>query len=195
MLIATASTVPHAGAADAEADRIAEVLGIRSGMSVADVGAGDGEWSIELARMVGEDGHVYATEVDRELVKELEERLLGAFLGNYTVLAGSQDDSGLAAGCCDAILVRMVYHHFQQPQAMRADLWRALRPGGLIGIIDIEPQSGWRELDGVPDRGGHGIPMDQLIAEMTEAGFEVESRHDDWNGDEDRYCVVFQRPV
>ena len=110
----------------AEAERIAHVLGVRPGMSVADVGAGDGDWSVELARQVGEEGHVYATEVDSELIAELEDTLLGTFLDNHTVLRGSQDASGLGAGCCDAILVRMVYHHFQRPGAMRRDLWRAL---------------------------------------------------------------------
>jgi ubiquinone/menaquinone biosynthesis C-methylase UbiE len=183
------------GVSAAEAERIAEVMGIRAGMTVADVGAGDGEWSVELARQVGQSGHVYATEVDPDLLEDIEESLLDTFLGNHTVVEGSQERSGLAAGCCDAILVRMVYHHFQQPEAMRADIWQALRSGGLVGIIDIEPQAGWRELAGVPDRGGHGIPMEALIAEMSGAGFEVVSRHDDWNGDDDRYCVVFRRPI
>lgn len=182
------------GAGAAEADRIAEVLDLRAGMAVADVGAGDGEWSAELARRVGEDGHVYATEVDRDLIEELEERLLGTFMGNHTVLEGSQEHSGLAPGCCDAILVRMVYHHFQRPAAMREDLRQALRPNGVIAIVDIEPQTGWRELEGVPERGGHGIPIDDLIAEMTGAGFELVSRHDDWNGDQERYCALFRRP-
>jgi hypothetical protein len=56
------------------------------------------------------------------------------------------------------------------------------------------PQKHWRELPDVPDRGGHGIPVEDVIREMTDAGFEVVAQYDDWNGDDDRFCVVFQLP-
>ena len=102
-------------------------------------------------------------------------------------------DTGLEPGCCDAVLLRLVYHHFQEPAPMRADLRAALKPAGVIAVIDILPQQGWRELPGVPDRGGHGIPPDRLLEEMTGDGFELVARFDDWNGDEDRFCMVFLR--
>ncbi len=58
------------------------------------------------------------------------------------------------------------------------------------------PQTGWRELEGVPERGGHGIPLDDLVAEMIGDGFALEAAYPDWRvGDEDRYCVVFRRPA
>lgn len=177
-----------------EADRIAAALQLRDGSVVADVGAGEGEWSEALARKVGEDGHVFATEVTGELVADIRTRLEKAPLFNFTVVQGDQESSGLPESCCDAVLLRMVYHHFELPELMRADLWRALRPGGLIAIVDIVPQRHWSELDNVPDRGGHGIPVDNLVAEMTGSGFEVVERLDDWNGDEDRYCLVLRKP-
>ncbi len=78
---------------------------------------------------------------------------------------------------------------------MRADLRAALRPAGLIAVIDILPQAGWRELPGVPDRGGHGISPEQLVEEMTGDGFELVGRFDDWNGDDERFCMVFLRQL
>jgi tRNA A58 N-methylase Trm61 len=176
-----------------EADRIAEVISLRPGMVVADVGAGDGEWSEELARRVGEEGHVYATEVEEEKTEEIRERAETAGLDNLTVVLGNQNESGLPEKCCDAILLRMVYHHFEQPEAMRSSLRRSLRPRGILAVIDINPQKSWRELPEVPDRGGHGIEPAELIREMTDEGFRVAARYEDWNGDEDRYCVVFDR--
>ncbi|MDH3214326.1 MAG: class I SAM-dependent methyltransferase [Myxococcales bacterium] len=185
------------GAAGAgEAERIAEVLALAPGMAVADVGAGDGEWSLVLAEGVGPEGTVYATEVEEDLVAELRTLGLDNFRDNIVAVLGDERSTGLAAGCCDAILLRMVYHHFTDPEPMRGSLLAALRPGGRIAVIDITPQSGWRELAGVPDRGGHGIEIEDLAAEMVGAGFELEAVHPDWrSGDEDRYCVVFRKPA
>lgn len=179
------------GVSAAEFEQIVQVLQLESGMSVADVGAGDGKWSEKLARYVGETGHVWANEVDENELEEIEARISDQGLHNVTAVLGSEVETGLPDGCCDALLLRLVYHHFKQPAEMRSSLRRALRPGGRIAIIDIEPQSSWRDLPGVPERGGHGIPVEELVAEMSGDGFTVVGRHDRWNGDEDRYCVVF----
>jgi len=181
------------GDSAAELDLIIEALQLEPGLVVADVGAGDGEWAVQLAQYVGQEGHVWATEVDGGEFEDIESRVLDASLDNVTVVLGDQSTSGLPPDCCDAILMRLVYHHFTRPEKMRANLRQALKPNGLLAIVDIAPQSSWRDLPGVPDRGGHGIPPADLIREMTTDGFAVVSRQDNWNGDEDRFCVVFRR--
>lgn len=183
------------GASPAEVEKIAAALSLEPGMTVADVGAGDGDFAVELVRLVGAAGRVIATEVEEDKVDALRRLAERRGLENLSVVLGSQEDTGLDAGCCEAVLLRMVYHHFQEPAPMRTDLRAALKPAGLIAVIDIEPQGGWRVLPGVPDRGGHGIASEQLIAEMTGDGFELVARFDDWNGDEERYCVVFLRQL
>ncbi len=175
-----------------EVEEIARLLELAPGKTVADVGAGDGKWAVELARRVGEEGRIYATEITEKLVGEIEERIRDEGLGNVEAILGDQERLGLPEACCDAILLRMVYHHFEQPGPMRAGIRRALRPEGLLAVIDIVPQKNWRELPEVPDRGGHGIAPEDLVAELTADGFEAVSRHDDWNGDPERYCVVFR---
>ncbi len=192
-LLALALFVSCTWARAAEVDRIAEALELRPGAVVADVGAGDGEWSEALAERIGASGHLFATEVDSDLMDRIHTRLEAAGLINFTVVEGDQERTGLPEGCCDAALLRMVYHHFERPAPMRADLWRALKPDGLLAIVDIVPQKGWRELDKVPDRGGHGIPIDALVLEMGGSGFELVARHTDWSADEDRYCLVFRK--
>jgi ubiquinone/menaquinone biosynthesis C-methylase UbiE len=176
-----------------EDEQIVAVLGLKAGSTVADVGAGDGEWSEKLARKVGDSGHVYATEVDSSELDKIRKRVQDAGIPNVAAILGTQQDTGLPAACCDAILVRMVYHHFTEPARMRASLRAALRPGGVLAIIDTKPHADWRKLEGVPERGGHGIREDDLVREMTADGFEVAARHSNWNGDNDRYCVVFRR--
>ena len=177
-----------------ESAAIAEALALRAGQSVADVGAGDGEYSVDLASRVGAAGHVYATEVDESKIERIRARAQAAGIQNVTAVRGEQQETGLAAGCCDGILLRLVYHHFTEPSAMRRSLWNALRSGGRIAVIDVPPQKSWRRIEGVPDRGGHGIEVDELVGDMTKSGFELVERHDSWPAEDDAYCVVFRRP-
>ena len=69
----------------------------------------------------------------------------------------------------------------------------SLRPGGILVVIEVRPENSWRELEGVPDRGGHGIDPDGLRSELSAVGFEFLERQDDWSGDKLRYCSVFRR--
>lgn len=114
--------VPRA-AAD-ERDRIAEVL------VVADIGAGKGAWSVDLARRVGSTGRVYATEIDPVLLRDIERAVVAAGAPSVTVVEGSATDTNLPMQCCDAILLRLVYHHFTDPHAMDRSMFAALHPGG-----------------------------------------------------------------
>jgi SAM-dependent methyltransferase len=176
-----------------EAGGIAEAIGVESGMRIADVGAGDGRWAEDLALRVGETGHVYATEIHGSHVREIERRMRKAGLENVTAILGDADAANLPEACCDAILLRMVYHHFTDPESMRRSLGLALRPGGVVVIIETEPHKDWPAVSGVPDRGGHGIAVHALIEEMASDGFDLVERHDRWAERDDRYCVVFRR--
>jgi ubiquinone/menaquinone biosynthesis C-methylase UbiE len=177
-----------------EASRIAELLHLAPGMSVADVGAGYGEFSEQLATRVGKTGRIYATEIDEELLDRIGRRMRRASLENVELVLGDENSSGLQKGCCDAIILRLVYHHLTQPAAMRASLREALRAGGLLMIIDVEPRMFWPAPAGVPERsGGHGILPSDLIEEMVSDGFEKVEIIKDWNGDENHYSAIFRR--
>lgn len=178
-----------------ERDGIVASLALAPGMTVADVGAGDGRFSVVLAHSVGPGGRVYATEVDRTDIDKIAALADEEGLRNLKTVVGRQEDTGLPAGCCDAILLRLVYHHFTDTAAMRRSLWSSLKAGGRIAVIDVPPQKGWRHLEGVPERGGHGIEIGELIADMTRSGFEVVARDEDWPAEGDAYLVVFRRPA
>lgn len=172
-----------------ELSRLVEMLDIDPGEVVADVGAGDGRYSLALAEQVGERGHVYATEVDPRKVEELEERVESESLKNVDVIRGNQESTGLPDACCNAILLRRVYHHFQDPKAMQASLRRALQDGGLLLIIDFAPKP-WRRPEGIPaSRHGHGIDEKLLLSEMEAAGFGLVKEEPWRNGD---YALLFR---
>jgi ubiquinone/menaquinone biosynthesis C-methylase UbiE len=176
----------------AEGHRLEEVLEIAPGAVIADVGAGNGEWTLEMARRVGPAGRVFATEIDRERLGQLRKAVEEAGLTNVEIVEGAVDDANLPAGCCDAIFLRHVYHHITHPAEMANSLRSALRPGGRIAVIDFEsPLSMLPIPGGVPkNRGGHGMPIEILIDEMTGEGFTLSRRIDDWFRFD--YCVVFE---
>ena len=179
---------------DAESQRLEEVLSLAPGKIVADVGAGEGEWTLEIARRVGPTGRVFATEIDPERIREIRKAVAEAGVANVTIIEGTPDDTRLPTGCCDAIFLRHVYHHITDPAAMNASLLRALRPGGFVAVIDFNPPTRLLPVpDGVPEnRRAHGMPIDVLVEEMTARGFGVSQRIEDWFRFD--YCVVFQPP-
>lgn len=180
----------------AETDRIATVLDIGPQSRLADVGAGNGRFTVPLARRISPDGYIYATEVDLGKLDDIRSAVARAGLENVTLLEASPADTGLPPNCCDAVLLRTVYHHLTEPAAITTDLFDAVRPGGRLMVIDFPPRgllSFFVRVEGVPDdRGGHGIPPDLVVGELTSVGFDLEQRIDDWRGN--HYCLVFMRP-
>jgi ubiquinone/menaquinone biosynthesis C-methylase UbiE len=173
-----------------EVARLVEILDVDPGESFADVGAGDGRYSMALARAVGESGRVYATEVDPGDLKKMEDRVSRENLSNVEVVRGTQEATGLPEACCEGVLLRRVYHHFQNPAAMQASMRRALKDGGLLLIIDFGTRRSWDRPDGVPaSREGHGIDKDLLVSEMELAGFGLVR---DLSWEDGDYALLFR---
>lgn len=177
-----------------EADRLAVLLNWHPGTVVAEIGAGNGKLTLAAAHRVGPSGKVYCTDLDTKALAHLEE--LAAKEGNIAVVKGAEADTNLPPMCCDSIFMRLVYHHITQPTEIDASLFRSLKPGGRLAVIDEEPSKGSIIPEGVPkNRVGHGIPQNILINELVNAGFEVEAISNDWPRDEfhQMYCVVFRK--
>jgi SAM-dependent methyltransferase len=183
---------------ESEVDHLAEVLALKPGSSVADVGAGSGEVSIALAPHVAPGGRVYATEIDPAMLRKIRAIAQKATPGTFIPVAGAENDTGLPEGCCDSIFLREVYHHLTDPIAIDRSLYKAMRPGGRLAIIDFEPTplAGPAPV-GVPaNRGGHGVPERLVEKELTTSGFELAERLD-WPISSliKHFCVVFLKPV
>jgi SAM-dependent methyltransferase len=184
-----------AASIQSESAQLATVLELREGSRVADVGAGKGQYALELARLVGPTGHVFATEIDGKRREQIRSAAASAGLQHLSVVEATEVDTGLERGCCDAILIRDVYHHVTRPLETNASLYQAMRPGGRLAVVDFP--SGWFlstffRVKGVPaNRGGHGVPPDVVIAELETAGFSLARRIDNWDGG--TYCLVFQK--
>jgi ubiquinone/menaquinone biosynthesis C-methylase UbiE len=182
--------IVHGSTAD-EIERLAEWLELRPGMRVADVGAGDGTYAVELARRVGPTGHVYATEISRERLAEIRQAATAAGLSNITAIEGAVSRTNLPEACCDAIFTRFVYHHLDDAPAINADLVARLRPGARLLIIDFEP-GGFLAWIGWPQASGHGTPKQTVMREVSAAGLRAVRGPESWRGRS--YAALFRRP-
>ncbi len=154
-----------------EAARLVELLELKPGMTVGEIGAGRGEMTIEMAKRLGPTGRVYSTELDPARLTEIREAVSREQLTNVTVITAGERASNLPAGCCDAVFMRDVYHHFTHPDEYNRTLAAALKPGGRLVVIDFEPAPGMAIPEGVPaNRGGHGITPNLIVDEMKAAG-------------------------
>ena len=177
-----------AGNDESEVVRLAGVLDLQPGDSVADVGAGDGWLSIEMATIVGESGHVFATELSADRRDAIRAAVAAAGLDNVTVVEAGERETNLAPECCDAIFMRRVYHHLTDTAATNAGLHAALKPGGRLAIVELEFNGLLRPLRGWP----HWTDDAQVVAEVTAAGLtHVETV--DWPLGA-HYAAVFRKP-
>jgi ubiquinone/menaquinone biosynthesis C-methylase UbiE len=178
---------------DVEGARLSAELGIDGTETVAEIGAGAGHLTVAVARRLPR-GRMYSTELGDDNIDALRDEVSKAGLGNIEVRAGASRSTNLPDACCDAIFMRTVYHHLTNPPEMIRSLHAGLKPGGRLAIIEFEPNGLWRFFapSDVPDRGGHGVPKQMLVDEVT-AGrrFQRERQVDDWIGP--LYLIVFRR--
>ena len=164
----------------ADTAKLIEVLEIRAGASVADVGAGGGLLVPPMSRHVGSAGRVYATDISADRIADLRKLVASESLQNVTVVEGGAAQTNLPDACCDAIFMRLVYHHFGDPAAMNASLLRSLKPGGRLAVLDFRPAS---KVSAPPGKRGegdsHGVMPATVIEELKAAGF-VDLREVPW---------------
>jgi ubiquinone/menaquinone biosynthesis C-methylase UbiE len=164
----------HAQDQDDAADtaRLIEVLAIREGSRVADIGAGDGVITVPIARHVGSSGHVYSTDINPQRLIEMRSAVERAQLRNVTIIEGASTQTNVPNGCCDAVFMRHVYHHFGDPPLMNASLRAALKPGGRLAVVDFAPDN---RVSGPPGRrasdASHGVMPETVMEELRAAGF------------------------
>jgi SAM-dependent methyltransferase len=161
-------------------NRVLDILGIVSGKSVADIGAGSGWFSVRAARRVGAAGLVYAVDISPEAIRYIGDRTRKERLTNVKTILSKPDDPLLPANSVDAVLLLKTYHEVAHPVVLMKNLRAALRPGAKVGVID---RNGNGE--------DHGIGRDVVIHEAKEAGYKLLDQYDFVKADKVDYFLVF----
>jgi ubiquinone/menaquinone biosynthesis C-methylase UbiE len=154
---------------------VVRALEIQPGDRVADLGAGDGYFVSHLSKAVGEEGIVYAVDVDAEIVEKLGETFPPDATNVETIL-GEYGDPLLPDGSIDLVLIVNTYHHIEDRPAYFRRLQRDLEPGGRVAVID--PNQDLGGLLGLTLDEGHKSSAAAVEAEMREAGYRVVARHE-----------------
>lgn len=154
----------------ARRDEIVDALDLKPGMDVADIGAGTGFFTVLFAREVGPEGTVYAADIASNFVEYIDETARKLGLNNIRGIVNPPDSTNLPPGSVDLVFMAHTYHHFEFPYKMLASIHDALRPDGMVVLVDLE------RVEGVsPDfvlrmvRAGKGTFTD----EFRNAGFEL----------------------
>ncbi|MBU1756204.1 MAG: class I SAM-dependent methyltransferase [Alphaproteobacteria bacterium] len=145
-----------------EAETVMELAGIAEGMTVADIGAGEGYYTVRLAERVGEDGRVLAQDIDRAALQRLGRRVERERLDNVAIKPGAADDPHLPEGSFDRIFMVHMYHEIGEPYALLWRMWPSLREGGQVVVVDVD-----RPTD------QHGIAPMLLACEFERVGYRL----------------------
>jgi ubiquinone/menaquinone biosynthesis C-methylase UbiE len=145
-----------------EARTVMDLAAIAPGMSVADIGAGEGYYTVRLAERVGRKGRVLAEDIDRGAIERLGRRVEIERLDAVSIRTGSPEDPRLPAASFDRIFMVHMYHEVAEPYAFLWNLRPALRPGGSVVVVDLDRST---------DR--HGIPPALLFCEFGAVGFRL----------------------
>ena len=161
-------------------NRVMDILGISSGKAVADIGAGSGWFTVRAAQRVGENGTVYAVDINPEAIQYITGRAQKEQLKNVRTILSKPDDPLLPANSIDAVLLLKTYHEVAHPIVLLQNLRPALHAGAKIGVID---RNGNGE--------DHGVGREVVIREAKQAGYSLLNQYDFVKGDKMDYFLVF----
>ena len=175
--------------------QVMDVLGLKPGSIVADVGAGEGYFTFHLAARVGPTGKVYAEDIRDDRLGKIHSRADKEKLTQIETVHGETDDPRLPAEQMDVVLISNAYHEMRDYDKMLKAIFRALRPGGLLAIIDAPAKPG-EPRESYYDR--HRIPEELVREDTARNGFTLLREQPTFTPpDSDRtyFFLIFEKPA
>jgi ubiquinone/menaquinone biosynthesis C-methylase UbiE len=176
---------------------VVQALDLRDGSHVADVGAGPGFFTLAMARIVGRTGRVFAVDIDEGTLTTLRQRIREAALDNIDVIHGDPGDPKLPSDSLNAALIVDAYHEMTEHESILTGIRRALKSGGRLVIVERMPRT-TRDKPRKDQVDKHVIAPELVEAELSEAGFEIVERRDDFiaqpQDDDFFWLIIASRP-
>jgi ubiquinone/menaquinone biosynthesis C-methylase UbiE len=154
-------------------DKVPALLGLKPGMTVADIGAGTGYFERYFSQAVGSDGKVYAQDIEPNMVAHIRERALGEKTPNVIPLLGAPDDPKLPDASVDVVFICDTWHHINDRLEYLGRLGKALKPGGIVAVVDFHK----RDLPVGPSV-EHKMSREEVVAEFEEAAWTLARESD-----------------
>ena len=148
-------------------------LDAKRGMNICDMGCGNGFYTLKLAKMIGDGGHVYAVDIQPKMLEFLNERADREGIANISPILGTFTDPRLPKGKIDLILCVDVYHEFSHPEQMLARMRDSLAPGGLVVLVEFRAED-----PKVPIKPEHKMTKQQVLKELPPNGFKLVKEFD-----------------
>lgn len=148
--------------------RVMDILHVKSGKTVADIGAGSGWFTVRAAERVTNSGTVYAVDINPQAIAYIDKRIDKAHLHNVKTILSKPDNPELPSDSVDSVLLLKTYHEVADPVALLRNLRTSLKPGARVGIIDRDSNAE-----------NHGVHKQIVLQEADEAGYRLVEEHDD----------------
>lgn len=151
-----------------------KALDVQPGDAVADIGCGNGFYTLQLAKLVGPKGKVYAIDIQREMLEFLKDEAKARRITNIEPLLGSVIDPKLPPESVDLVLLVDVYHEFSHPEQMLAAIRASLKPTGRVALAEFRAED-----PNVPIKPLHKMSKAQILKEFEPNGFRLTQEFDD----------------
>jgi len=168
-------------------DRALDLIAIKPGMIVADVGAGSGYMTVRLAKRVGPMGKIYANDLQARMLTLLQDKVSSEKLTNVAFVQGTETDTRLPASTIDLALLVDVYHEFWYPQQMLRSIRQSLKPNGQLVLLEYRKEDPRLQI-----MADHKMSVSEVRTEIEPEGFTFDRLIPDLPR---QHIIVFRRPA
>ena len=147
-------------------EKVMDAIGINPGMTIGEVGAGYGYFTFKLARRVGNTGKVYANDIDKKVLKSIEDRLKRENITNIVTILGEVKKPLFPQGTMDMVIMVYVLHDLEKPVQLLKNIKPSMKPDAPLVILEKDPEK-------TGDTSGHFYKKDKLMSLVAEAGYEL----------------------
>lgn len=150
---------------------IMDTIGVKAGMVIGEIGAGEGYFTFKLAERVGPEGKIYANDIKKGVLGRIQKKCEEEHISNIQVIVGETTDPLFPKSDLDMIVMMMVYHDLEEPDQLIQNIKKYLKPGASLIIIDRDPdkwQKGW----------DHFLKKEKILENMSKTDFVLDRMED-----------------